>query len=190
MHGLCMASLRPPVQTLQVGLGRHPAPSRSSQPTGLLARQRNVSCTLLGQRFLLALICTLCRWQQMCTCLFGNVADSSFPCSLFTLVVLLSNGCNGKAQPFPHQAIKSFISVKCDINEVEKRTSTKIVISRISNRCILLLQKCTFAFTFSLPLVGKLTLSLDCLFSVYANIHCLFRLLVVHLCPGSLSLHL
>ena len=97
---------------------------------------------------------------------------------------------SARMEPFPHQAIKSFISVKCDINEVEKRTSTKIVISLISNRCILLLRKHTCAFTFSLPLAGKLTLPLNCLFSVCANIHCLFRLPVVHLCPGSLSLHL
>ena len=37
-----------------------------------------------------------------------------------------------------------------------------------------LLQKCTCAFTFSLPLAGKLTLPLNCLSSVFANIHCLF----------------
>ena len=37
-----------------------------------------------------------------------------------------------------------------------------------------LLQKCTCAFTFSLPLAGKLTLPLNCLSRVFANIHCLF----------------
>ena len=80
-------SLRPSVQTLLVG-GRHPAPSWAQ---GLLRRRRFFSSPATGQRFLhfarattqLAScaepICTLCRWQQMCTCLFGNVADSSFP---------------------------------------------------------------------------------------------------------------
>ena len=139
MHGVCIASLRPPVQTLQVGLGRHPAPSRSSQPTGLLARQRNVSCTLLGQRFLLALICTLCRWQQMCTCLFGNVADSSFPSSLFTLVVLLSNGCNGKAQGWNHSLTRqlnlSFLQNRATM-KLGNEHQTKLTIFQISNRCI------------------------------------------------------
>ena len=111
---LVQVSLCPPVQTLQVGaasplatllLPSHPAPcSAQGLPSHqvFLPRQHNVSCTLLEgqQRNPANLLHFVPRWQQMCSLLVCQRCRF-FLSTLFTLVVLLSNGPNGKASNQP-----------------------------------------------------------------------------------------
>ena len=122
MHSVCMRVCAASPNIASWGWLHPPAPllsPRSSLP-GLLARQRNVSCTLLSgnatSRFLLAPIyCTLCRCGNKC----------ALAC-LATLPILpfhtLHTCCSAafkrlqrksaRFKPFPHQPIKSFISAK------------------------------------------------------------------------------